>query len=166
MKEVLNSSWHTEHFTVISNVNDLLKGVFIWVFNWDKIPHLGLSIDGVYFSSTLQGPQIEEDANKFYRLSINKNIPTFFVKIDFEIQKQDCAQIFSQAPLGSQTCLHPIKEVLQCQSTQIKTLSDLLLHLKSNHKIKSYHSNMPTEILYLAKYSEEDVLQLIQKSAQ
>ncbi len=163
MKETLSYSWYTEHFSSFEDAQVLLHGSYIWVFNWPEIPHLGLSTNGHYFSATIQGAQIREDVLKFFRLSVAKSIPIFFVKLKEHLATDWCERIFNLSVLDSDTCLSPIKSALGLESEEIDTLSDLLKTLEKQERIEAYLCNQKDVfILSLGNYSKSEVIEMIQ----
>jgi hypothetical protein len=157
----LSYSWKTENFTVVQEASFLESGSFIWVFNWDKIPHLGLSFDGAYYSATVHGSQIGESVRKFYRTIQTKEIPTFFIRIGIETFSSDLNSCFQLGLQNNETCIHPIKQVLGREYNDAQTLSDLIFCLEQNDQVEAYLSNKNVNCLFLLNYMKSDVLEMI-----
>jgi hypothetical protein len=156
-------SWQSTNFVIVNNADFLKIGTFIWVYHWDKIPHLGLSVNGNYFSSTVQGAQIQEPVDKFFRWIQTKATPTFFVQLDSNLNEKLWVNEFSKAMLNHDTCLLPIKNGLNLQHLEIETLSDLLVELEKENKITLIFSNQKVKQLHLKRYTKNDVLEMIHK---
>lgn len=161
--EVLNYNWKTRQFTFVEDSSCLLGGVFVWVFHWDKIPHLGISVDGKYFSSTLYGVQKNEYVEKYHRLVISKQIPTFCLQVEASIRSDELNGHFSTSMLENETCLLPIKSVLGYNDIDIQTLIDLIQRLEHDQRLIRILTLLPAESLTLNDYSKTDVLQYIEK---
>jgi hypothetical protein len=161
--EVLKYNWITKKFTIAKDSSCLLRGVFIWVFHWDKIPHLGISVDGKYFSSTIRGAQKNEHVEIYHRLVISKQIPTFCIQVEACISRNILNENFSSALIENETCLLPIKTVLGYNDENIQTLSDLIRRLKLDQRLTRILTLLPAQSLSLNQYSKSDVLQYITK---
>lgn len=157
----LSCSWQTTDFVQIQAGDFLNKGVYIWVFNYDKIPHLGLSVHGKYCSATIHGAQILEPADKFFRWIQTKDMLTFFVHVTVEPASEIWANLFTDAIQNNETCLYPIKKSLGFCDANIQTLADLLHCFEENNKTQRYLSNQQVNKLYLNHYTKEDVLEMI-----
>lgn len=163
MRDPLNYNWQINHFNCVKNVIHFQRGLFIWVFNWTNIPHLGLSIHGLYCDVTIHGNHVDEPVDKYFRMVNRKNIPTFCIQLNVQELSKDYHNIFSRTLDKNETCLSPIKEALGFEQDQLETLSDLINILNKEGKISSFISLQETDLLFLKSYSKEDVLSLIEK---
>jgi hypothetical protein len=157
-------SWQTSEFNVPQTPAFLSEGTYIWVFNWHEIPHLGLSVQGKYFSISIKRSRLNEEVEKIWRLTEIKSVPLFLVKIDHNShQDNTIEQAFSKPIQEGETCLNPLKLLLTNQHENIQTLSDLLYHLEESNQIISYHANqvLNQKQLTLCNYNKADVLEMI-----
>lgn len=142
MKEHSSFNWRKEGLTRISHPDGMKSGVYIWVMNWlDIPPHVGISINGSYFSSTVRGPQIDLQVESVWRLCEQKNKPVFFIKIAEEAVNQDLkvADFFTKEVLGTSTCLRPIQELVGLAEKSIPTLTVLIGQLESLQLIEGFY---------------------------
>jgi hypothetical protein len=157
-------SWQTSEFKVSQTPAFLSEGIYIWVFNWHEIPHLGLSVRGKYFSISIKRSRLNEEVEKIWRLTEIKSVPLFLVKIACNsLQNITIEQAFSQPIQEGETCLNPLKLLLTNQHEDVQTLSDLLYHLEKSNQIISYHANqvLSQKQLTLCNYNKADVLEMI-----
>lgn len=164
MKEALNYSWSTKQFTIEQNPHFLEMGVFLWIFDWDAIPHLGMSKDGKYFSSTIRGIQKNEDSKKFWRLAEFKNTPLFVMLLNTEnINLIELDRCFQTSISVRTTCLEPIKLALSVQDDAIEIVSDLIKILSDRKCISQVIANSINSegTIFLNRYNKADVLALI-----
>jgi len=157
----LNYSWQSTDFIQVQDGDFLNRGVYIWVFNYDKIPHLGLSVDGKYCSVTIHGAQILEPVHKYFRWIQTKNTPSFFIQLKHETIIQRWESFFEQAVLNNETCLFPIKEALGYSNISAQTLSEFIYFLEKERNNTLYITNQVVKTLYLNHYTKQDVLELI-----
>lgn len=168
MKDKSNYSWQTDQFSSESEPDFVHSGCFIWVFNWHEIPHLGMSVDGMYFSLTIHGIQRFEDVIKIWRMAEIKEIPLFLIKISADhIKTDDLDELFAQYLLDGETCLQPLKALFGSKEVRINTLIDLMHSLNAQEKIEGFYANscMNSGKLSLIHYNKSDVLELINKKS-
>jgi hypothetical protein len=166
MKESTSFSWRKENLGSIPNPEGLNSGVYIWVLNWlDIPPHLGVSINGKYFSSTIRGPQLDLSVESVWRLCEQKNKPVFFIKLanHLTIGESEVISRMYQSSIGEETCLFPIKKSLGIENENIQTLLDLLAELDTLNLIDGYFkpSFCHMDWVGIRNYSLEDVVQYI-----
>lgn len=126
----------------VNDVELLKNGVFLVVLYANKIPpHIGLLIDGKFYSDKVGQPDIAVDFSHLSRLILSKSIPSLFVKLkdncgfdllqikDFILSNQLSNNEYS-------TCLTPIAKILNFEHA--KTVFDLLEHLTENNQIEKY----------------------------
>jgi hypothetical protein len=141
MKENSSFKWRKENLPVINQPEQLNEGSFIWVINWlDVPPHLGISVNGKYYSATVRGPQLDLSVESIWRLCEQKSKHVFFIKINaFSAQSsEELSGYFNAACLNENTCLQPIKELIGVTDFQVTTLFQLIEHLESKQAIESY----------------------------
>lgn len=168
MTDKSNYSWQTDQFNTESEPDFINSGCFIWVFNWHEIPHLGISVDGKYFSLTIHGIQRFEEISKIWRMAEIKEIPLFLIKIrDAQLNIDELDELFAQYLLDDETCLQPLKALFGSEQTQINTLIDLIHSLNAQEQIEGFYANscMNSGRLSLIHYSKSDVLELINKKS-
>lgn len=163
MMDKLNSSWQSTDFVHVPDGNFLNHGVYIWVFNFDKIPHLGLSANGKYCSATVRSAQILEPTDKFFRWIKTKNQLTFFIGISGQTLSENWFESFHNAILENETCLNPIKKALGYEDEKIQTLADFIPVLERDNKVIQYATNQYIAQIYLLHYTKDDVLEMIEK---
>lgn len=147
-----------QHIQNIKSI-DLHKNVFLWVWHANKIPpHIGVSINGLYFSLKVSGKDESLPVDRVQRIIDEKGIP--FLAIEIKGNHGDVVQIFnkySSAKSGQITCLGPIKEFLEIGETCTK-LEELLLVLQSRNQIgKIAGCNLSSEFIQLPDYSKEEI---------
>jgi len=60
-------------------IEKLRTGIFLWVFHVDKIPpHVGISIDGVYFSMKVSDCDFKLDVDTVYQVVQRKKNTCFY----------------------------------------------------------------------------------------
>jgi hypothetical protein len=166
MKEVL--SFNPEEIVLKrqSSADFLKKGSFLWAFHHKAIPHLGLSIDGRYYSVTFNKKQINESVAISWRLSQNKAIPCFFIELNDTFAWQaNIHNYFEAHSFKENTCLLPILQSMGLSREKIEILPDLIDYLSVNTKIKSWHGNafFQKERLSLLRYTKDEVMEMVKK---
>ena len=87
-------SWQSSDFEIQMNSDFAKRASFIWVFNWHEIPHLGLSINGLYFSISISGIQQNVDIAKIWRLCEIKSITLFLIElVDYELDPVNAVNV-------------------------------------------------------------------------
>jgi len=116
----------------------LKERTFIWILHANKIPpHIGFSIDGLYFSLKSNGKDEEVPVNKVLEVLKKSKIQSVFVEIEDCITKSDVATIFDflQSASSEMTCLFPLKKLWDVPENVIK-IADLLRFLERNKKLR------------------------------
>jgi hypothetical protein len=139
------------HITRLFNEKDLLKGVYIAVVHATRIPpHIGLIIDGKYHSLTVKGRDINTSVNALIKNSVQRKIPTLFIKIKSHSTFSDAylkehfitnIQQFPKVDIGIATCLSPIKlffsETYNMTMDNVNYLFELIPALYAEQLIES-----------------------------
>jgi hypothetical protein len=158
-------SWSSSNFLVQNCADFLNRGTFIWAFNWHEIPHLGLSLDGEYFSISTEKTKMYENPQNLWRMCEIKTIPLFLAELkNVRLDTSEVEQVFAHPIKTGETCLVPLKSLLLQNDTIIETLSDLLKHLEFENLIQGYHANgfnVDEQQISLLAYSKSDVLEMI-----
>lgn len=146
---------------------NLTQGVYLWITHADKIPpHIGISVDGNYFSLKVNGKD-DKDIALIYRTISQKKIPSLFVQLDENhLDKNRFLTVKSTFVSVNQevkTCLFPILNFLDLSSHSF-LLVDLLKYLEENQIIIQYFAlNLPTDFQGIKKYALEDVTNHLKK---
>ena len=132
----------------------------LWVWHADKIPpHLGLSIEGKYFSLKANGKDFMTEIESVKQIISKKKIKTLCFEVKSTLNLQDIATSFQKydctVPFEI-TCLQPIQEVLN--SFFSKQLVDLLMDLDEKNQIQHvYGFNLPEKFDAILEYSTDDI---------
>lgn len=156
----------------ISNIfpvipENLTQGVYLWITHADKIPpHIGISVDGNYFSLKVNGKD-DKDIALIYRTISQKKIPSLFVQLDEKYLDKNrfltVKNTFVSINQEVKTCLFPILNFLDL-SNQSFLLVDLLKYLEENQIIIQYFAlNLPADFQGIKKYALEDVTNHLKK---
>jgi hypothetical protein len=151
--------------------NQLKIGLYIWVLHANKIPpHIGLSINGNFFSLKVSSKDVAVSYEKVFDLISKKNIQTIFIEIkDFNPEMEDkIVQIFNEFDCINSyytSCLIPIVKALIIEKNpQIERLSQLLENLKEKNQIKSFFQlNLETDFEGIPKYTKQDIQKRIEE---
>lgn len=137
----------------------LNQGTFLWVIHADKIPpHIGLSIDGGFYSLKAKGVDFNRDAALMLQVIKTKGIKTLF----YRLPQMDIAQVqemfnrFTTASSDSATCLQPIKELLS--DAVSPTIHGLLETLAEREQLSEvYGLNIDASFNGIKDYSLEEI---------
>jgi len=165
----------TEHLRIIENITPLLpknlnRGTFLCLFGTDKIPpHLGLVVEGKYYSTSAKGSRVGENAELILRRVKQSAIPTLFIQLDIVVDKHKLAAAFENYPKlkENQTCLIPIKDYINSVGEDV-TAADFVFELiPILHNLKlisdSFSLYMSGSSFELKVYSKEDIVNRIVK---
>ncbi len=164
-----------EHLRIIKNITPLLaknlnRGTFLCLFGTDKIPpHLGLVVDGKYYSTSAKGSRVGENAELILRRVNQSTIPTLFIKLDIAEDTHKLAIAFENYPKlkESQTCLLPIIDYINSIGEDVTSANFVfeLIPILHNRKLisDSFSLYMYDSSFELKVYSEEDILNRIVK---
>lgn len=144
----------------------LNDGIFLWIIQPNEIPpHIGISIDGYYFSLKLNGVDLKKDVNQFYNLILKKEISCLLCSITSFISESEAEQLFSEQKkleIGT-TCLDPIKRLLDY--CEVKTIHELLDSLSDDKKLGRFLGmNLNSDFAGIRSYTREDVLKILKSS--
>lgn len=110
------------------DVDALKVGTYLWIWYADKIPpHLGISINGFYFSLKYNGKDLGLDVSRTLNIIHSRKIASLFVEIKLPLSTAHVSEIFDcidKASSNGVTCLHPIRKSLGLG--ECETLFDLL----------------------------------------
>ena len=150
ISNILNAEKH--------RINDLK--CLLWVWHADKIPpHLGLSIDGKYFSLKANGKDFMAEIDSVKQIILRKKIKTLCFELKSTLNVQDVADSFHKYDTTIPfeiTCLQPIQEVLNSYFS--KQLVDLLIDLDDKNQIQRvFGYNIPVGFDSISTYTTDDI---------
>ncbi|MBM3185909.1 MAG: hypothetical protein FJZ67_06380 [Bacteroidetes bacterium] len=112
------------NFENVNNQNTLL-----WILHADKVPpHIGISVNGFFFSLKVRGKDEFLPINKFVNILNSKKILTVAVELNIDLLLDEVANKYDQFDFAKDlesSCLVPIKELL-LSGEKIERLKDLL----------------------------------------
>jgi len=164
-----------KHLRRIENITPLLvknlsKGTFLCLFGTDKIPpHLGLVVDGKYYSTSAKGSRLGENVQLVLRRVKQSKIPTLFIQLDIADDVQKLVATFENYPKlkENQTCLLPIKDYIKSIGEDVTSANfvfELIPILHSRELITNCFSlNMKDTSFELKVYSKADIVNRIVK---
>jgi hypothetical protein len=164
-----------EHLRIIENITPLLgknlnRGTFLCLFGTDKTPpHLGLVVEGKYYSTSAKGSRVGENAELILRRVSQSTIPTLFIKLDIAEDIQKLATAFKNYPKlkENQTCLLPIKDYINSIGEDVTSANFVfeLIPILHNRKLiaDSFSLYMNDSSFELKVYSKEDIVNRIVK---
>lgn len=137
------------------------KGVFLWIWHANKIPpHIGISVDGFYFSLKVNGKDESIPLSKIQTLIETKRIGTFVVEVNQMISKDDVKSSFlnhSVALSNQTTCLTPIQEILGFKDEKY-ILSELLINIQAKNALgKVFSINLERDFNGILAYGKEEI---------
>ena len=144
-----------------AGITSLKHGVWVWVWNANKIPpHLGISVDGTYYSLKYNGKDEGISVEALFRVVQKERIPTLFIGIDEQLSAEKLIKIFGKYEVASSdgvTCLKPISEIFNAM--ECRTIFDLLSNLTEEGKVKSVDGICLPEVFEgMPYYNYESVL--------
>jgi len=129
------SDYKFQHINQLPDLSILENGLFLCIIHADKIPpHIGVSIDGKYFSLKAKGKDEAIPVSEVLKIIDKRTIKTLFVSLEVSVGIEQIKQVYSRFEktiVRETSCLSPIKDVLKVQG-DIQKLSDLLDYLDSN----------------------------------
>jgi len=150
----------------IPNILDAEECIFnedkclLWVWHADKIPpHLGLSVEGKYFSLKANGKDFLTEIESVRQLIDKKAIKTLCFELNVDLNLINLINSFKKyaATIPFEvTCLKPIQDVLN--SPHSKQLVDLLMDLNGKNQIQRvFGFNIPKEFDSISEYTTDDI---------
>jgi hypothetical protein len=157
------------------------SGIFIIVLHAKKTPpHLAISINGLAFSLTVNGPKLDWKCKDLLKLVVSKKIKILFFQLGKIPPSYSAEKLFSiakghtlyhlEADIHRATCLYPLKcfcsSVYRMNMDKVQFIFDLLPRLYERSIIEAcYHQNMKEDIVngtyYLGKYTMKEVDNMI-----
>ena len=132
----------------------------LWVWHADKIPpHLGLSIEGKYFSLKAKGKDFMIEIDSVKQIIARKKIKALCFELKSTLNVQDIADAFNNYDCTIPyeiTCLKPIQDVLNSYFS--KQLVDLLIDLDDKNQIQRvFGYNIPNGFDSISEYTTDDI---------
>ncbi len=139
---------------------DVLKtGVFLLIWNPESIPpHIGILIDGEYFSLKYSGKDFSLPLDTILHLIQKDHKKIVFQKIKTGLTSSRAISVFNRyetTKAGKITCLSPIRELLE--EAESETLSELLKNLDARSLLSDvFQLNLRSKIGILP-YTKADI---------
>ncbi len=136
------------------------KGIVIWVLHADKKPpHIGLSVDGCFFSLKARGKDVDIPIENVVNLMNIKKTPFVCFSLKDCISKNDVSnsfKLFRHTIPYKITCLEPIKQILKEHNSN--KLVELLFYLNQKERIENiYGLNLPKDFNGIKDYNLDDI---------
>ncbi|MCE3296673.1 MAG: hypothetical protein K0R65_2387 [Crocinitomicaceae bacterium] len=145
----------------------LRQGAFLWITHADRVPpHIGISLDGNYFSLQVHGKD-DTEVETIFRAVRLKKIPALFLRLDeggfsserFLAVKNE----YSAISEAVNTCLVPILDLYGIRTSGF-LLPAFLKYLEEKGQILAYFTlNLPPDFTGIKSYSLEDVTRHLDK---
>jgi len=132
-------------------------------------PHLGLIVNGKYYSTSAKGSRVGEKTELILRRVNQTLIPTLFIELDLKQDIKKLVDAFEKYPKlkEKQTCLLPIKDYVNSMGLGVSSarfVFELLPILQQRNLIlESFSLHMSDSSFELKVYSKEDIANRIVK---
>lgn len=142
------------------------NSLLLWVMHADKVPpHIGISIDGLFFSLKANGKDENKSLKSLVDLVQKKSIKTIGFYLDIEMNLSLVRRVYAgydKTMSNRITCLNPIKEILNYKS--VDKLVDLLTILYTEHRIHSVIGiGVGQDFKGISHYNMEDIHNRLRK---
>lgn len=141
----------------LKTITDLDKSaLLLWVFHVDKkAPHAGISLNNKYFSSKVNGKDVDFPVDSLLSIITTKKISVLIFQLNKEVLKVSLDKLFSEEytriKLGD-SCLTPIIKVMG-KTDKNYILDDLLKELKhEQHILNVFGLNLPEGFTSIPSY--------------
>lgn len=144
------------------------KGLFLWILHAQSIPpHIGISLDGFYYSLKYNGKDEGLEIAKLVHLINRKKIKTILVELlDFSIDQRLISGVFSkfeQAKGSELSCLKPIHNLLLPPEESL-ILAELLQKIAAREQIGSVFTlHLSENRQEIPRYSRVEIAERLQK---
>lgn len=160
LMELLRSRTMLDQLEAYSFDDFSFNSRYLWIWNPTNIPpHMGLSVDGAYFSLKANGVDLNSGLKDIIEIVSRKKIPVLAIELAAEFSLEDCQSVFSkhEKTIANQvTCLNPIKRVLKLESPS--KLAELLAELDERETLgRTTAWNIKETFVELSEYSTEDI---------
>ncbi len=154
-------SFEFETISQLKDFQDLNAGFYLCIWHANKIPpHIGVIIDGSYFSLKVKGKDENIPVKDIVKLISRKEICSLFVKIDANINKFYVEEVFSRFKIAEESkasCLTPITEIFNVNESVYK-LSELLNYFKAKNQIDQvFGLNLTSDFKGILSYGKEEI---------
>lgn len=136
-------------------------GIYLWILHADKIPpHIGISVNGSYFSLKYNGKDENIPVQSVLRLLEKKRIPSIIqeMKMDFTLEQlQSIYKSFMCAETSKASCLSPIVKLIYNQQLDL-ILPELLTRLSQEERLgKQFLLHLNPNFAAEFTYNREDI---------
>ena len=154
-------SFQFDTINALNNESTLNKGCYLCIWHANKIPpHIGILIDGFYFSLKVKGKDTSIPVNEIVKIINRKGICTLFIEVQSEVVKSHIVDVFSKysnAEAYKFSCLTPIAEVFDTNQN-VHMLADLLNSFKEKNQIgKVFGLNLISDFGGIPLYGKEEI---------
>jgi hypothetical protein len=160
-------SYQFSSISELSDVTILSNGLFLCVLHANKIPpHIGLSINGLYYSLKAKGKDIALPVNEVFKVIERKKIATLFIGLTSEVSKLEIEKVFSEfdkAIAYQSSCLSPLKQLFKMDNG-VQKLSDFLHEIEERQLInKVYGFCISSEYSQIPDYDLKEIHDRLEK---
>ena len=154
-------SFQFDTINSLNNESALNTGCYLCIWHANKIPpHIGILIDGSYFSLKVKGKDTAIPVNEILKIINRKSICALFVEVQREVVKSHIFEVFSKysnAEAYKFSCLTPITEVFDTNQN-VHLLADLLNSFKEKNQIgKVFGLNLALDFGGIPMYGKEEI---------
>ena len=141
--------------------------LYLWIWHADKIPpHIGCSINGLYFSLKANGTDLNLPVQKAASLIEKKHIPFLLIEVNKAIAPTDVVtrySRYSKAEAHESTCLTPLLEIFE-NPKDVKQLSTFLQFLSEEGLLNSiFGLHLKSDYKGLPEYTMDAINERLQK---
>ncbi len=146
----------------ILNSTDILKsGFYLWIWNPNqKSPHLGISLNGEYFSLQVYGKQENIATNTLVELVQRKKNKVLFIQIRTAKKREQIEEVFNDfesCTVNQCSCAKPLLKIFGIDNPN-GLLFDILDKIEQENSVQSvYALNLPSEFTGIPPYTFADV---------
>lgn len=152
---------------IVTSETLISKGVYMCVLHANKIPpHLGLVINGFFYSSKATGKDERVPINHLIQIINRRMAATLFFELDpILVSEAEIAKHFKELPAvigANETCLTPIKKLINAPES-IAHIGDLMKYLEqSNFILARLALHLPKNFLGIPFYTIDDITKRIE----
>ena len=133
--------------------------LYLWVWHANKIPpHVGISVDGHYFSLKVSGKDIHVPIDQIVTLIKRKKIVALALKLERAVALETIYNVFEKldsAGSFSVSCLFPVKLILN--TMQASKLVELVEELEDQRQVQECIGFNTSDFMGIPFYSEQDI---------
>lgn len=156
------------------NLEQLHKGLFIFIFRASKIPpHIGIIAGGKLYDITSVGPNLGLPASDFYKTIIKRNTEVIFIELKKTEEDQYLTSLIETKVreywkvTENTSCLNPVKDFIadlyKTDLTDANFVFELLPILfekgiiANTSQVNIPESKMVNNVFNLTKYTQKDI---------